>query len=186
MNRREVLAAALSMPLAACSSSLANLSPIGSDGVQKYVLGPGDEIRVAVIGFDQMANTYTVGDGGSLSLPMLGTIQAGGKSTPELEQSIADLLRSRELATNANVSVQMVKYRPFYILGEVQRPGQYSYVPGMTLMNAVAIAGGYTFRANTRKATVSRQGSGPVTRGTAGPDTAIQPGDMIVVPEAWF
>lgn len=183
---RNLLAAALLFPLAACANDLQGLPPIASVADQSYRLGPGDEVRISVFGFDQMANVYTVGDAGTISLPMLSTMKAAGRSASELEGDIAGLLRARDLAPNANVSVQVQKYRPFYILGEVQKPGQYAYVPGMTLTVAVAIAGGYTFRANTRGAAITRNVGGTGRKGSATGDTVVMPGDTIEVPEAWF
>lgn len=186
INRRTFVGAAILLPFAGCTSTLSELPPIASAEDATYRLGPGDEIKVSVFGFDQMANVYTVSDAGTISLPLLRTIEVTDHSAPELEGKLAALLREQELAPNANVSVQVQKYRPFYILGEVRRAGQYAYVPGMTLTVAVAIAGGYTFRANTKAATITRATRGSRRKGKAGPDTLVLPGDTIEVPEAWF
>ena len=117
---------------------------------------------------------------------MLSTIQVAGKSPPELETEIASVLRTRDLAPNANVSVQVEKYRPFYILGEVQKPGEYPYVPGMTVLTAVSIAGGYTFRANKKAAAVDRVNGNTRSKARLDADSPVMPGDTIVIPEAWF
>jgi len=183
---RATFAAILLMLGTSCSGGMSGLPPVSSASQPLYHLGPGDEIRISVYGFDQMANSYIVSDAGTISLPMISTVPAAGKTTTELEAAIAGTLRDRNLAPNANVSVQVAKYRPFYILGEVQKPGEYPYVPGMTLTTAVAIAGGYTFRANTKQAKLTRRdGSGDV-HGAASRDTAVLPGDTIEIPEAWF
>jgi protein involved in polysaccharide export with SLBB domain len=186
MHRRCALAALLLLLPAACSSGLGNLPPIEGSGPAVYRLGPGDELRLAVFGFDQMTNSYTVSDDGTISLPLLSSVKADGKTPPELESTIAGILRDRQLAPNASVSVQVQKYRPIYILGEVQKPGQYPYVPGMTVTTAVAIAGGYTFRANQKVAAVNRGSGTKASQRQAGPDATILPGDTIRVPEAWF
>ena len=146
----------LALPVVACSDAYSDLPVATAGSTDRYTLGPGDSIKVAVYGFDAMAGSYVVSDAGTISLPMLSTIRVVGKSAPELETEIAGVLRARDLAPNANVSVQVEKYRPFFILGEVQRPGQYPYVPGMTVLTAVSIAGGYTFRANKDVAAVDR------------------------------
>lgn len=184
--RRSALAALLLLLPAACSSGVGDLPRLSATAPAIYRLGPGDELRLAVYGFDQMTNTYTVSDDGLISLPMLSTVSAAGKTPTELEGAIAALLRDRQLAPNANVSVQVQKYRPIYILGEVQKPGQYPYVPGMTVTTAVAIAGGYTFRANQKEAAVRRGAGGNIVAHRGGPDSTVLPGDTIKIPEAWF
>jgi polysaccharide export outer membrane protein len=95
-------------------------------------------------------------------------------------------LEGRELAVKPSVSAQVQKYRPFFILGEVQRPGQYPYVPGMSVLTAVSIAGGYTFRAETQYAAITRQNGEKIIKGRARQQTPVLPGDTIYVYEDWF
>jgi polysaccharide export outer membrane protein len=182
---RRILAVAL-LSLGACASSVSTLPPVQSVADQTYQLGPGDELRVVVFGFDSITNAYTVSDAGTISLPLLATIDVEGLSTAELETAISGALRSRDLAPRASVSVQVQKFRPFYILGEVQRPGQYPYVPGMTVLTAVSIAGGYTFRANKRDAELVRTRKHVSYKARAGTDARVLPGDTLMVPETWF
>jgi polysaccharide export outer membrane protein len=151
-----------------------------------YRLGTGDEVRVAVFGLDAVSNSYIIGDSGTVSMPLVGPIPADGKTVAEVEVVLAAALKEKQILREPSVSVQVVKYRPFYILGEVQKPGQYAYVPGMTVLNAVSIAGGYTFRANTKKATITRNTAGTTQKGTAKPEGRVLPGDTVVIPEAWF
>ena len=184
MSRR-VLAAAFLL-LGACAGSVSTLPPVQSVADQTYRLGPGDELRIVVYGFDSITNAYTVSDAGTISLPMLASMDVEGLSTAELEAAISGALRTRDLAPRASVSVQVQKFRPFYILGEVQRPGQYPYVPGMTVLTAVSIAGGYTFRANKRDAELVRTKKNVSYRVRAGTDARVLPGDTLLVPEAWF
>jgi polysaccharide export outer membrane protein len=182
---RRILAVAL-LSLGACSSSISGLPPVQTVADQTYQLGPGDELRVVVYGFDSMTSAYTVSDAGTISLPLVSTVEAEGLSTTELEAAISGALRSRDLAPRASVSVQVQKFRPFYIMGEVQKPGQYAYVPGMTVLTAVSIAGGYTFRANKREAELIRTHKRVSHRARAGADARILPGDTLMVPETWF
>lgn len=186
MNLSKKLAVALIAITTSCASPLASLPPIDSAAPAAYQLGAGDEVRVTVVGFDTLTNTYTVSDAGSLSIPMLSAVDVRGKTPSELETLLATELERRELAVNPSVSVQVQKYRPFFILGEVQQPGQYPYVPGMTVLTAVSIAGGYTFRAEEGGAAITRQRDGQVVRGRATQQTLVLPGDTVYVYEDWF
>jgi polysaccharide export outer membrane protein len=172
--------------IAGCTSGVNRLPKIAAAPDQLYRLAAGDEIRITVYGFDSITSTYVVSDSNAISLPLLQTIAVGGMTPAMLEQAIADQLRSRDLAPNPSVSVQVQKTRPFFILGEVQRPGQYPYVPGMTLLTAVSIAGGYTFRAQTRAAELRREQNGVRQHGQADPNTPVLPGDIISIKERSF
>lgn len=151
-----------------------------------YRLGPGDEVRVTVFGLDAANANYVVGDAGSIALPLIAPVRASGLTVEELAAALAEAIRARALVKAPSVSVQVQKYRPFYILGEVQKPGQYPYVPGMSVLAAVSIAGGYTFRANKKAAVIVRGGDGNVIKSRGPAQTPVQPGDTITVPEAWF
>ena len=134
-----------------------------------------------------MANTtYIVSDEGAVSLPILGTVAVSGKSTAQAEKQIADALVARQLAVQPSVSVQIVKYRPFFILGEVKNPGAYAYVPGMSVLTAISIAGGHTFRANRKTYGISRTANGSIVKGKAVETTPLLPGDTVIIYEAWF
>jgi polysaccharide export outer membrane protein len=165
-----------------CASSSASLDPIAATSPSAYRLGAGDEIRVTVYGLDTLTNTYAVSDTGTVSMPLLAPIQVQGRTVDEAAAAIADGIRAKELVNAPSVSAQVIKYRPFFILGEVQRPGQYPYVPGMSVLTAVTIAGGYTFRAEKKSASITRSGA----KGRADPATAIQPGDTVQINESWF
>jgi|KBSSwiStaDraftv2_1062776.scaffolds.fasta_scaffold03715_9 polysaccharide export outer membrane protein len=182
----KILLVGLCLCLTACAGGNQNLPLLTAASEPGYRLGASDEVRIWVFGFDAMNNSYTVGDTGAVSLPFVGTVPVAGRSTTDIEQSIAALLKERNLAIDPRVSVQLTKYRPFYIAGEVQKPGQYPYVPGLTVEKAVSMAGGYTFRARQNSATVTRKEGGRTIRGRAEADTALMPDDNIVVPEAWF
>ena len=167
-------------------SLAARLPPIADTPAGPYRLGTGDEVRVNVFGLDVASNSYAIGDDGTISIPLLGLIAADGKSLPELEAAIAAGLRQKDVVRQPSVSVQMTRYRPFFILGEVQKPGQYPYVPGMSVLTAVSIAGGFTFRADERRAVILRASEGRMLRGKATPETRVQPGDTVNIAEGWF
>ncbi len=186
MIRHGILIAVAMAVMPACSSAQGVSSPTQSVGQPAYQLGAGDEIRIAVFGLDALTNTYVVGDAGTISLPMVNEIPVKGRTTREVEAMIATELRDKDVVKNPSVSVQVMKYRPFFILGEVQRPGQYPYVPGMSVLTAVSIAGGYTFRANSKHASITRNIGDKIIKGRAGPETPVMPGDTVLIPEDWF
>lgn len=174
------------LPLSACSSSLSSLAPLPLASSTEYFLDAGDEVRVFVYGMDALNNNFTVSDSGYLSLPLVDRVEARGKTIADLEQAIKNELLAKQILVNPNVNVQPVKLRPFYILGEVNSPGEYSYRPGMTVLSAASVAGGFTFRADQRAVSITRTiGSRNVT-GSADENTPIQPGDRIKVVEKWF
>ena len=170
------------MAASGCGSADGRFAPLAMTAPAAYQLGTGDELRVTVFGLDTMTNTYRVDDSGSIALPMLDPIKVAGKTVRETEAIIVDKIRARQLLLDPRVSAQVQTYRPFYIAGEVQKPGQYPYVPGMSLMMAVSVAGGYTFRANTKSAIITRAS----VKGSATQDTPVMPGDQILVRESWF
>ncbi len=178
--------ATLLMLLSVSVAEARSLKPIDDVAPGPYRLGVGDEIRVKVFGIDQASNSYAVADTGTISVPLIGQIAVAQKTLPETEALIVSALRDKQLLNAPSVNVQIEKYRPFYILGEVQKPGQYPYVPGMSVLTAVSIAGGYTFRAQQRRATIVRNAASGIVSGTARPETAVAPGDTIKISEAWF
>lgn len=151
-----------------------------------YTLDAGDEIRVVVYEADNLPQTYKVDASGKISMPVTGVLTVRGKTVQQLERIIADRLRDRFIK-DPRVSVQVVQYRPFFVLGEVKIAGQYPYVAGLTVESAVAIAGGYTDRAKLSEARVVRPTPGGATSVTYVPGGyPIRPGDTIYVPERWF
>ena len=183
---RALFAIALLFFQVACSSSIAMAPPLPTPTNSAYQLAAGDEVKISIYGFDPLGGTYLVNDQGGISLPLAGQVTVSGKSIAEAEAAIASVLVERQVAINPSVNVQIVKYRPFFVLGEVQRPGSYPYMPGMSLLNAVSIAGGYTFRADRKTYGISRTIDGKVVKGSADEETIVQPGDTVIVYEAWF
>lgn len=186
MTLRNLVVAAVLALSAACSSPLAQLQPIPASPGGPYRLGPGDEIRVTVLGFDALTNTYSVSDSGTISIPMMEPIVALDSTPAEVGATIAKQLEARELAVNPSVSVQVQKYRPFFVLGEVQNPGQFPYVPGMSVLSAISIAGGYTFRAEKKMVAITRRVEGKTIQAKADQQALVMPGDTIYVYEDWF
>lgn len=155
----------------------------GVEDASGYRLGSGDQVRVIVFGQPDMTGEYQVDGSGRISFPLVGLIEAGGLTAAELEQRLRDSL-DPDYLVNPSVSVEVLTYRPFYIVGEVQNPGSYPFVNGMTVINAVAMAGGFTYRAREDDFYIERAGSG--ARQLASPGTKVLPGDVITVRERWF
>ena len=148
-----------------------------------YVLDSGDKLRVVVFGQEGLSNSYSVDSSGQITMPLIGAVAARGLTTAELKESIAARLRQGYIR-EPHVAVEVETYRPFFILGEVAAPGQYPYVANMTVETAVAIAGGFTPRAQKRMVRLNRTAEG--VRGQVPVAYPVRPGDTIVVAERWF
>jgi polysaccharide export outer membrane protein len=159
------------------------LLPASVAAQDDYRLGSGDRVRVIVYGETDMTGEYQIDGKGKLAFPLIGVVDAGGLTASELEKAIAGKL-SPDYIKDPSVSVEVMTYRPFYIVGEVQKPGAYPYVAGMTILNGVAMAGGFTYRAREGDFYIERGGQGEKV--DAGPNTQVQPGDVITVRERWF
>ena len=120
-------------------------------------LSAGDKVKVIVFGEDKLSGEYQLDTGGFLSLPLAGTIEAAGLTKPELEQALTAKLKS-EYLRNPKVTVDVVSFRPFYVLGEVKKPGEYPYRSGLNVLSAIAIGGGATYRANNSTVLIQRSG----------------------------
>ena len=156
-----------------------------SSDARSYVLGPSDRVRLRVYGESDITGDYEVDTAGYISVPLAGRVRAAGLTTRQLERSVAAAL-SRGLLKDPRVNVEIANYRPFFILGEVKRAGEYPYKSGLTVLDAVASAGGYTYRANESKVVIRRAGSGvEETHSLEGP-VLVFPGDNIRVPERYF
>lgn len=150
----------------------------------EYRLGPGDQIRIVVFNEPELTGPYTVGAQGTIAYPLVGTIRAAGLTVPEFTTALQAALAT--YVRNPSVSVEVANYRPFFILGEVQRPGTYPYSANLTVPNAVATAGGFTYRANRsrvfiRHANENVERSYPLTVATP-----VLPGDTVRIGERLF
>jgi polysaccharide export outer membrane protein len=150
-----------------------------------YTLDAGDKLRVVVFGQDAISNNYTVDAAGQVTLPLVGAVEARGRTTAQLGQAITGRLQSG-FVRDPSVAVEIETYRPFFVLGEVTYPGQYPYVPNMTIEKAIAIAGGFTPRATRDKVTITRKVQGAPARYTLPLRHSLRPGDTIEVSERWF
>ena len=185
MKPRAIAILLLLGTLTACSG-VQNLPPIEENGRPRaYQLGSGDQLRVIVYGED-LPEEYAVSDAGTISIPLVGTIEARGQSTTQLEGSIASALKTNGIIRVPRVSVAVLSYRPFYILGEVEEPGQYPYQTDMTVLTAAAVGGGFTSRANTKIMSITRTLDGRGKEWRANRSTLVRPGDVIFVHERFF
>ena len=157
---------------------------LSCSSIAGYRLASGDQVRVTVFRHPDLSGEFQVDGLGNISLPLTGQISVDGLTVQETEGKIRESLMNGYLV-DPQVSIEVLNYRPFDILGEVTNPGSYPYVNGMTVLNAVALAGGFSYRASEGRITVTRGGSnGREVR--AEPDTEILPGDIIRVPERFF
>jgi polysaccharide biosynthesis/export protein len=150
-----------------------------------YRLDAGDRLRVVVYGQDGLTNTYAIDAGGSITMPLIGPVPARGRTPAGLASEISAKLRNGYIR-DPSVAVEIEAYRPFFILGEVAAPGQYPYVPNMSVESAVAIAGGFSPRARRDRVTLTHtDNSGPM-RVEVPLGTSVSPGDTVLVGERWF
>ena len=150
-----------------------------------YHLDAGDKLRVVVYGQEGLTNTYSISAGGTITMPLIGVVPARGRTPHGLAADIAARLRNGFIR-DPSVAVEVETYRPFFILGEVQAPGQYPYVPNMTAESAVAIAGGFSPRARKDRVTITHTDAAGTSRTLALPGAPIGPGDTVLVGERWF
>ena len=150
-----------------------------------YHLDAGDRLRVVVYGQEGLTNTYAISAGGTITMPLIGPVRARGRTPQQLAADIAARLRNGYIR-EPSVAVEIEAYRPFFILGEVQAPAQYPYVPNMTAETAVAIAGGFSPRARKDRVTITHTDGAGTSRTIVAPGTPISPGDTVLVGERWF
>jgi polysaccharide export outer membrane protein len=172
--------------LAACGSSLASLPSLPAAASGEYLVESGDTLRIAVQDLDSATAEYTVDQSGEISLPMIKEVMVRGKSYRDIENAIEAAYLQAGILTTPVVNVQPVKLRPFYVLGEVNGPGEFEYRQGMTVLAAISAAGGYTYRAAQGEVAVTRTVNGKEVTARADESTPIFPGDRIRVYERWF
>ena len=175
--------AAAPPPVVAAPVAYVEPVPVRYDAA--YHLDAGDRLRVVVYGQEGLTNTYAIDAGGSITMPLIGSVPARGRTTAGLAAEISAKLR-RGFIREPSVAVEIEAYRPFFILGEVAAPGQYPYVPNMTVESAVAIAGGFSPRARRDSVTVTHTDASGTARFVVPPGSPISPGDTVLVSERWF
>jgi polysaccharide biosynthesis/export protein len=157
--------------------------PVAYDAA--YKLDAGDRLRIVIYGQEGLTNTYSIDAGGSITLPLIGSVPARGRTPAGLAAEITGRLRNGYIR-EPSVAVEIEAYRPFFILGEVAAPGQYPYVPNMSVESAVAIAGGFSPRARRDRVTLTHTDGGGSIRAVVPLGTPINPGDTVLVGERWF
>jgi polysaccharide export outer membrane protein len=159
--------------------------PVAMEREPSYTLDSGDRLRVVVFGQEGLSASYAVDTSGRITMPLIGAVPARGMTPAGLQLAIATKLRNGYVR-EPHVAVEVEVYRPFFILGEVTLPGQYPYVPNMSVETAVAIAGGYTPRAFKRRIEISHQVNGLTEKRVVSPNYPVQPGDTVHIAERWF
>ena len=160
-------------------------TPPSASSADNYVLGPNDRIRLKVYGESDITGEYEIGNTGQVSIPLAGHIKAAGSTTRQLEKAIASAL-AKGIVRDPRVNVEVAQYRPYYILGEVKKSGEYPYRHGLTVLDAVASAGGFTYRANENKVLLRRSGAGTEETYPLDAPVPVYPGDNIRIPERYF
>ncbi|MEM6463608.1 MAG: polysaccharide biosynthesis/export family protein [Pseudomonadota bacterium] len=173
------------LALAGCSGYRPAPQAFHQAVVEPYRLDSGDNLRITVFEQEELTNTYGIDQAGYIAFPLIGSVSARGKTVKQLEGQIATQLRQGYLR-DPDVSIQVDQHRSFFILGEVNSAGQYSYVPGMNVQNAIAIAGGYTARANQANVDITRKVNGEVMTGRVTISDPILAGDTLYVRERLF
>jgi polysaccharide export outer membrane protein len=171
--------------LASCAPG-SDLPPLPQTAEGPYRLGVDDQMRIITFGQEQLTGQFRVNDRGNIAIPLLGAIPASGLTTAELEHVIEQQLKEKKLLLNPSVSVEVLGYRPVFILGEVTKAGQNPYQPGMTVLTAVAVAGGFTYRAQTDYASILRTENGHSIEGKVPRNASVRPGDVIDIFERYF
>jgi len=170
----------------ACGGPGSDLAPLPNGKAGPYGLGPGDQVRIITFGEENLTGEFRVNDSGNIALPLVGAVHAAGLTSGQLETAVAAALRRGNLVQHPSVAVEIIVYRPIFVLGEVNKPGQYPYQPGMTVVTAVAVAGGFTYRAIEGYAAVVRNVGGIAVEGRVDRQAFVQPGDVITVFERRF
>ena len=192
MIRRRGLGAAfislstMSIALGGCVSTPA---PMTADNVTagnaSYTLGAGDKLHVIVYNEEQLTSDYVITPGGNISFPLIGNVNAAGLTPEQLQATITGKLAEGYIK-DAKVTVEALNLRDYYILGEVNKPGEYPYSPGLDMQQAVAAAGGYTYRANRGKAFIRRAKGLERSVDLRGVAIGVLPGDTIRIGERYF
>jgi protein involved in polysaccharide export with SLBB domain len=161
-------------------------APAATTGaVDAYRLGSGDKLSINVFGENELSGEFLVGDDGRVDLPLIGAVPAQGQSVTEFQNAVVARYSAGYLK-DPKVSVSVLNYRPFFIQGEVGKGGEYPYKAGLTVREAVAIAGGFTYRANTDKVFIRRAGADQEVEVSLAQRVPINPGDIVRVPERFF
>lgn len=192
LSRAFAMLAAVVFMMVSTSSGVAHAQSVAEPAAtaanaqaMDYLLGPGDKVRVTVYGEESLSGEFFVSGTGLMSLPLIGEIKVGGMTVGQFQTAVQDKLKDGYLK-DPRVSAEVLTFRPFYILGEVEKPGTYPYTSGLTVLNAVATAGGFTYRADKKSVYIKRNGDTSENKGELKPSTLVSPGDTIRIGERFF
>ena len=194
MPFRFVIAAISLSVLAGCGSAIQSVGAIPSASARVpppvpvddlYRLAPGDKLRIIVFGEDDLSGEFFVDDSGTIDLPLIGDVPATGVTIAEFEDRVVARFKDGYLR-DPKVSIEVLNYRPFFIIGEVRNGGEYPYKSGLTIQDAVAMAGGFSYRANQRTVYIRRAGQNDEQAFDATQRVPIYPGDNVRIPERFF
>lgn len=174
------LAAVLGAALSGCTSA----PPIQSAAPHEYLLGAGDKVQLEVYNDKDMSGQFEVDAGGQISIPLIGGVHVAGLTLRQAERSITDKLKSGQFVNDPNVSLNISQYRPIYVTGEVQKAGQFPFASGMTVLTGVALANGYTPRADPNRVEIIRAPDPNPQAATEA--TPLEPGDVVKILQRWF
>ncbi|MBX9740815.1 MAG: polysaccharide export protein [Beijerinckiaceae bacterium] len=173
------------LTLSGCAGQGHQASYIAQQADAPYTLASGDRLRVIVYGQDSLSNSYNVDGTGRISMPLIGFVEAQGMTVAQVERTIESRLRNGFLR-DPKVAAEVISYRPFFILGEVTTAGQYPYISGMTVQNAIAVAGGFTPRAAKSTVDLTRVVRGQSLTASVPVTEKIRPGDTVTIRERFF
>ena len=178
--------------LAGCGSALQTITanttmpvPAAVSVNDLYRLGPGDKLRIIVFGENELSGEFFVDDSGAIDLPLIGDVAATGATIGEFENRVVARFKDGYLR-DPKVSIEVLNYRPFFIIGEVRNGGEYPYKSGLTIQDAVAMAGGFSYRANQKTVYIRRAGENDEQGFDATQRVPIYPGDNVRIPERFF
>ncbi len=187
-NQIEPAAAPIALPKPQQAAPISLPTPQATQNTNSapiYRLGAGDKLRMIVFGEEELSAEYELDGTGNLSLPLIGQVRAGGQTAQNLENQIKSLYADGYLV-NPRISLEVINFRPFYIVGEVNNPGNYPYISGLTVLNAVAVAGGYSPRAKKNKIELKRIQNGKEHLQIVTEASQVLPGDVIEIKERFF
>jgi protein involved in polysaccharide export with SLBB domain len=159
--------------------------PIAPYSVASH-LETGDQLKIIVFGEDALSGIYEISPAGSIAMPLVGSIQAAGRTRSELEHALTRAYASGKFIQEPKITVSVVSYRPIYVLGEVTTPGKYAYTTGVDVLTAVATAGGFTYRASKTSVLIRHDGDEVWQEYSLGAPILVEPGDLIRIPERYF
>ena len=184
------IAAPLCFALGGCDTLSEHVKPSSQMSATYHASAPrsqpGDKIKLVVYGEDKMSGDFEIDSNGLIRVPLLGAVRVGGMSKKEIENTISGRLRASQILLNPVVTVDVASSRPIYVMGEVEKPGEYTYRNGLNVLSAVAVAGGFTYRASKSTVLVKRAGEKGLTEYRLSPDIPVNPGDLVSVPERYF